>query len=72
MALAGWNCEFHMTTKKFSLLGVVLGIIAGALIAVVSGAWMFWLALGVAIGLLLGNANRRRNHRPNFGQGASI
>jgi hypothetical protein len=39
--------------KKFSLLGVVLGIIAGALIAVVSGAWMFWLALGVAIGCCL-------------------
>ena len=61
-----------MTTKKFSLLGVVLGLIAGALIAVFSGAWMFWLALGVAIGLLLGSVNRRRNHRPNFGQGASI
>lgn len=61
-----------MTTKKFSLLGVVLGMIAGALIAVVSGAWMFWLALGVAVGLLLGNVNRRRNHRPDFGQGASI
>jgi hypothetical protein len=61
-----------MSTKKFSLLGVVLGMIAGALIAVVSGAWMFWLALGVAIGLLLGNVNRRRKHLPNFGQGASI
>jgi ammonia channel protein AmtB len=72
MALAGWSCEFHMTTKKFSLLGVVLGMIAGALIAIVSGAWMFWLALGVAIGLLLGNVNRRRKHLPNFGQGASI
>jgi hypothetical protein len=72
MALAGWSCEFHMSTKKFSLLGVVLGMIAGALIAVVSGAWMFWLVLGVAIGLLLGNVNRRRKHLPNFGQGASI
>jgi len=61
-----------MTTKKFSLLGVVLGMIESTLVAVVSGAWMFWLALGVAIGLLLGNVNRRRNHRPNFGQGASI
>lgn len=61
-----------MTMKKFSLLGVVLGVIAGALIAVISGAWMFWLALGVALGLLLGNVNRRRNHRPDFGQGAGI
>jgi hypothetical protein len=72
MALAGWSCEFHMNTKKFSLLGVVLGVIAGALIAVVSGMWMFWLALGVAIGLLLGSVNRGRSQRPNLGQGAGI
>jgi hypothetical protein len=65
-----------MSTKKFSVLGVVLGVIAGALIALISGIWMFWLALGVALGLLLGGVQRKRNYRPNhqstFGQGASI
>ena len=61
-----------MNTKKFSLLGVLLGVIAGALIAVVSGSWMFWLALGVAIGLLLGSVNRGRARRSNLSQGASI
>jgi len=65
-----------MSTKKFSLLGVVLGVIAGALIAIVSGSWMFWLALGVAIGLLLGGVMRGRDlrsgNRPNLGQGASV
>jgi uncharacterized membrane protein YccC len=65
-----------MSTKKFSVLGVVLGVIAGALIAIVSGSWMFWLALGVALGLLLGGIQRKRNFRPghgaNFGQGAGI
>jgi uncharacterized membrane protein len=61
-----------MNTKKFSLLGVLLGVIAGALIAVVSGSWMFWLALSVAIGLLLGSVNRGRARRSNLSQGASI
>jgi uncharacterized membrane protein YccC len=65
-----------MNTKKFSVLGVVLGVIAGALIAIVSGSWMFWLALGVALGLLLGGVHRKRNFRPrheaNFGHGAGI
>ncbi len=65
-----------MSTKKFSVLGVVLGVIAGALIAIVSGSWMFWLALGVAIGLLLGGVVRGRDlrpgNRPNLGQGASL
>lgn len=61
-----------MNTKKFSLLGVLLGVIAGALIAVVSGSWMFWLALGVAIGLLLGSINRGRARRSNLSQGASL
>jgi hypothetical protein len=65
-----------MSTKKFSLLGVVLGVIAGTLIAIVSGSWMFWLALGVAIGLLLGSVARgrdlRHGSRPDLGQGASL
>ena len=65
-----------MSTKKISVLGVVLGVIAGALIAIVSGTWMFWLALGVALGLLLGGFQRKRNYQPshgaNFGQGAGI
>ena len=68
--------RFVMSTKKFSVLGVVLGVIAGALIAIVSGSWMFWLALGVAIGLLLGGVVRGRDlrpgNRPNLGQGASL
>jgi len=65
-----------MSNKKFSVLGVVLGVIAGALIAIVSGSWMFWLALGVALGLLLGGAARGRDlgpgNRPNLGQRASV
>ena len=77
-----------MSTRKVSLLGVVLGVIAGGLIAMFSGMWMFWLVLGVTIGLLLGGAGTRRksdrlssggqsNHqlpdnRRSFGQGESL
>jgi len=68
--------KFIMSTKTISVLGVVLGVVAGALIAIVSGSWMFWLALGVALGLLLGGVQRKRdlrpNNRPNFRRGASI
>ena len=60
-----------MTTKKFSLLGVLLGVIAGALIAIISGSWMFWLALGIALGLLLGNFRGSRG-RQDLSQGAGI
>lgn len=48
--------------KKISLLGIVLGFIAGALVALLSGSWIFWLAVGMAIGVLLGAAGARRTH----------
>lgn len=77
-----------MSTMKVSFFGVVLGVIAGALIALFSGMWMFWLVLGVTIGLLLGGAGASRkanrlssgrlphrqlpDNRPDLGQGASL
>ena len=47
--------------KKISLFGIILGFIAGALVAMISGTWIFWLALGLAIGVLLGAASARRS-----------
>lgn len=61
-----------MNKKSISLLGVLLGVIAGALIAIISGSWMFWLALGVALGLMLSSFGRARHGKPNLGQGANI
>jgi hypothetical protein len=43
--------------KRISLAGVVLGLIAGALIAILSGSWIFWLAVGLALGVVLGSAS---------------
>jgi uncharacterized membrane protein YoaK (UPF0700 family) len=47
--------------KRISLAGVILGMIVGALAAMVSGSWIFWLGAGMAIGLFLGAAQARRN-----------
>jgi hypothetical protein len=47
--------------KKISLMGLVLGFLAGAVVALMAGSWVFWLSLGLAIGVLLGSAGSRRS-----------
>jgi len=47
--------------KRISLLGVVLGLIVGALAAMLSGSWILWLGAGMAVGVLLGAAQARRS-----------
>jgi gas vesicle protein len=49
--------------KKISLIGIVLGLIAGALVALLAGSWIFWLAAGIAIGVILGSAGARAANR---------
>jgi hypothetical protein len=49
--------------KKISLLGIALGLIAGALVALLAGSWIFWLAAGIAIGVMLGSAAARAAKR---------
>jgi uncharacterized membrane protein YoaK (UPF0700 family) len=64
--------------KKISLLGICLGLIAGALVALLAGSWIFWLAAGIAIGVMLGSAAKSsgiardsRSHPANVG-GANL
>ncbi len=60
--------------KRISLAGVALGVIAGALIAILSGSWIFWLAVGLALGVVLGSASAnsmRRAGAEQNGSGAS-
>jgi hypothetical protein len=49
--------------KKISLIGIILGFIAGALVALLAGSWIFWLAAGIAIGVILGSAGARAASR---------
>ena len=46
--------------KKISLMGLILGFIVGAVVALIAGSWVYWLSLGLAIGVLLGAAGSRR------------
>ncbi|HST77024.1 MAG TPA: hypothetical protein VLN58_00895 [Verrucomicrobiae bacterium] len=55
--------------KKISLFGIVLGFIAGALVALISGTWIFWLSVGLAIGVVLGTAGAR--HAPGTQTGSA-
>lgn len=47
--------------NKVSFPGMVLGLIMGALVALVSGSWIFWLALGIGIGVVVGTIAARRD-----------
>jgi hypothetical protein len=49
--------------NKISLLGIALGLIAGTLVALLAGSWIFWLATGIAIGVMLGSAGARAAKR---------
>ena len=48
--------------KKISILGIVLGLIAAVFAVLLSSSWIFWLAVGVALGIVLGVASARRSH----------
>ena len=44
--------------KKLSLVGLVLGAMFGVVVALVFGKWLFWLGLGLAIGMMIGASSR--------------
>ena len=46
--------------KKFSLIGLALGAVLGVLAGLLAGGWLFWLGLGLAIGVVVGSARPRR------------
>jgi hypothetical protein len=50
--------------KNISLTGLLLGLLMAAAGSLLSGSWVFWLAVGIAIGVLLGAAMAKRS-QPN-------
>jgi hypothetical protein len=58
--------------KKLSLFGIILGFLAGALVALISGTWIFWLSVGLAIGVVLGTAGARHIPKTQPGNSARI
>src|SRR5580765_5739299 len=45
--------------KKFSIVGLILGALLGAVVALMAGGWLFWLGAGLAIGILIGSTQAR-------------
>ena len=54
--------------KSISLTGLLLGLAMAAVGSLLSGSWVFWLAVGIAIGVLLGSAMAKRARPGNFTQ----
>jgi uncharacterized membrane protein YgaE (UPF0421/DUF939 family) len=44
--------------KRVSMVGVVLGALLGVVASLLSGSWLVWLGIGLAIGLLIGSTAR--------------
>jgi len=57
--------------KKVSLVGLVLGGVLGVVAGLLAGGWLFWLGLGLVIGVVVGSARskRGRNQRARFEAG---
>jgi uncharacterized membrane protein YoaK (UPF0700 family) len=49
--------------KKLSLTGILLGALMGAAAALTFGKWIFWLGLGLMIGLFVGSTSARLGQR---------
>jgi len=47
--------------KRISLLGVGLGVLLGLIASLLSGSWVLWLGLGLAIGVVVGSISARRS-----------
>jgi hypothetical protein len=56
--------------KKISLIGLALGAVLGIVAGLLAGGWLFWLGMGLVVGVLIGSAGARRNRLPRSDMGA--
>jgi uncharacterized membrane protein YoaK (UPF0700 family) len=47
--------------KKISIVGLVLGAVLGVVAGLMAGGWLFWLGVGLALGVVIGSAGTRRS-----------
>jgi hypothetical protein len=47
--------------KKISIVGLVLGAALGVVAGLMAGGWLFWLGIGLALGVVIGSAGTRRS-----------
>jgi hypothetical protein len=60
--------QVEIEMKSISLAGLLLGLVFAVIATLLSGSWIFWLAVGVAIGVLLGSAGAKRSRQGNMTQ----
>jgi len=58
--------------KKLSFSGLMLGALVGAAVALMFGKWIFWLALGLVIGMFIGSTSARMGSVARLRQGAKL
>jgi hypothetical protein len=47
--------------KKISIIGLVLGAVLGVVAGLMAGSWLFWLGIGLALGVVIGSAGTRHS-----------
>jgi hypothetical protein len=47
--------------NKISIVGLVLGAVLGVVAGLMAGGWLFWLGVGLALGVVIGSAGTRRS-----------
>ncbi|HKD79055.1 MAG TPA: hypothetical protein VKH81_05135 [Candidatus Angelobacter sp.] len=57
--------------KKLSLIGLVLGAMMGIVVALIFGKWLFWLGVGLVIGVMIG-ASSRQSQSARLREGAKL
>jgi high-affinity Fe2+/Pb2+ permease len=58
--------------KKISFSGLMLGALAGMAVALMFGKWIFWLGLGLVIGMFIGSVSARHRLAASLRQGARL
>jgi len=58
--------------KKLSFSGLMLGAVAGMAIALMFGKWIFWLGLGLVIGIFIGSISARHRLAASLREGARL
>jgi Mg/Co/Ni transporter MgtE len=58
--------------KKISLVGLVLGAVLGIVAGLMAGGWLFWLGMGLVVGVLIGSAGSRRSRLPRSNMSAGV
>ena len=53
--------------KKISVVGVGTGVVLGLVAGLLAGSWIFWMGMGLVIGVLVGSVSARRHQIQNSG-----